>query len=106
MFTGPNIKEALNSDVKGYIHNVSPIKQNSRNIKWFDCSFQMEQGVVRAVCFDPSPSTLQRFTQAANNQSSVKLSNFKTGGKKEGGPVDIIIPPKNYSRGYQRTHAI
>lgn len=64
--------------------------------------FKMEQGLVRAACFDASSSTLQRCTQAANSQSSVKLSNFKTGGKRERGPVDIIIQ-KNYPRGYQRS---
>ena len=75
----------------GFVHNVSPIKQNDRDVKWFDCQLQTERGVVRAVCFQPSPSTQNLYNQVAQDKSPVKISNFEKGKKREGRPVDVVI---------------
>lgn len=76
------------------LHNVSPIKENDKNVKWFDCDIQLQQGLVRGVCFDPSPSTLEHFARVAESKSPVKLSNFQTSNKRKGDGVDIIIRKK------------
>ena len=91
----PTIKEEdLKSDITGYLHNVSPIKQNNSNVKWFDCEIQMEQGNIRGVCFDPSAKTMEDYKKVAGNKSPIKLANFEMGNKRKGHPIDIIIRKK------------
>ena len=66
-----------------YIHNISPIKKaSSLNRKFFNCTIQAKDNVIRALCFSPekhsqfstieatkSPVKLQDFSYLRNNQS-------------------------------------
>ncbi|XP_028514271.1 uncharacterized protein LOC114574147 [Exaiptasia diaphana] len=93
--------EALDDEIKklqseskgicGYIQNVSPIKQNDKQFKWFDCELQFEKGIVRAVSFDTSSQVRTKFTDAAKAKAPVKLTNFKIGSKRPGKHLDIIV---------------
>ena len=87
-----NIKaDDFKGGINCFIHNVSPIKKNDRDTKWFDCAIQTQKAVVRGVCFDPNPSVVKRFAQAAQSKSPVKLKNIRLDEKQPGKPLDIII---------------
>lgn len=77
-----------------FFHNVSPIKENDKNIKWFNCDIQLQQGLVIGVCFDPSPRIPQHFAKEAESKSPTKLWNFQTSNTTKGDGVDIIIRKK------------
>lgn len=51
----------------------------------------MEKGTVRAVCFEPSTATQERYNKIAESKSPVKITNFETDNKRKGHPVDVII---------------
>ena len=85
------VKEDEQNGISGYIHSVSPIKQNDRQFKWFDCNVQFERGFVRAVSFDTSTAARDKFINAAKSKSPVKLTKFKLGSKRPGKPIDIIL---------------
>ncbi|KAJ7391599.1 hypothetical protein OS493_017296 [Desmophyllum pertusum] len=87
-------EEDLQNGVSGFLHNVSPIQQKDKNVKWFDCEIQIPQGLVRGVCFDPSPSTWEHFNKVAESKSPVKMTNFETIKKRKGSELDIIIRKK------------
>ena len=85
------VKEDEQNGISGYIHSVSPIKQNDRQFKWFDCNVQFERGFVRAVSFDTSTAAKDKFINAAKSKSPVKLTKLKLGSKRPGKPIDIIL---------------
>ena len=60
--------------ITGYIQHVSPIKQNAKEFKWFDCELQVQNGTVRTVSFDTSEQAPTKFKEAAKSKSPVKIS--------------------------------
>ena len=55
----------------GYVHNVSPIK----NDKYFDFQLQMKHKTVRAVCF--SPPKRKYFSEYSTSNTPVEIKKFK-----------------------------
>lgn len=70
-FIEHSIKEDCIKGATAFLHNVSPIKENDKNVKWFDCDIQLQQGLVRGVRFDPSQSAQEHFTKVAESKSPV-----------------------------------
>lgn len=52
---------------------------------------QFARGTVRAVSFDTSTTSRNKFVNAAESKSPVKLTKFKLGSKRPGKPIDIIL---------------
>ena len=55
----------------GYVHNVSPIK----NENYFDFQLQMKHKTVRAVCF--SPPNRKYFSEYSTSNTPVEIEKFK-----------------------------
>ncbi|OWF49331.1 uncharacterized protein LOC110451964 [Mizuhopecten yessoensis] len=65
--------EDNNTDVKGYIHNVSPMKTSAKsNIHYFNCIIQSDRTTFsEVVSFSPDQRT--QFIQAADRKTGVQL---------------------------------
>ncbi len=65
----------IDSNMKGYIHSVSPVKSaKSSNRKYFNFMVQEKDSVVRGVCFAPNKHTELHTLQ--QTKSPVSVSNF------------------------------
>jgi len=61
-------KELENGIARGYIHNVSPLRNNS---SYFDFEVQTKYKTIRAVCFSPKKRKL--FDTHSKNETPVEL---------------------------------
>lgn len=68
--TDTSNKELENGIAKGYIHNVSPLRNNS---SYFDFEVQTKYKTTRAVCFSPKKRRL--FNTHSKNETPVQLKN-------------------------------
>jgi hypothetical protein len=75
-------------EIDCFVHSVSPIKTGGdKKYRFFDCSLQTEDKVIRAVCF--SPERRQKFDNYAQSKSPVKIKKF--GENNRYGTTNVII---------------
>lgn len=64
--------EEESETLKGYLHNVSPVKLSKSNKRYFDASLQTgREEYRRVVCF--APEKRGACSQASGNKQAVKL---------------------------------
>lgn len=72
--------------LRGYIHNVSPVKKSART-PYFDMQIQTESDILRGVCF--SAARQLEFQTLSEKKSPIKLSNVRRDPKPES--TDILM---------------
>jgi hypothetical protein len=71
------IPDTAEASVDCFIHEVTPVtKAQSGNRKYFNCTLQTQDDVVRAVCF--SPEKRSEFKTVSKTKSPVKLKKITT----------------------------
>ncbi|XP_068726907.1 uncharacterized protein [Montipora capricornis] len=77
--------------VSGYIHSVSPVKKAANSqTKYFNCSIQTSDTVVRAVCFNPDKKP--HLEKIQKGKTAVTLFNVRSSIKDE---VESVVIQNN-----------
>ncbi|CAH3152352.1 unnamed protein product, partial [Porites lobata] len=77
--------------VSGYIHSVSPVKKAANSqTKYFNCSIQTNDTVVRAVCFNPDKKP--HLEKIQKGKTAVTLFNVRSSVKDE---VESVVIQNN-----------